>query len=62
MKKMKKTARQFDVVPVAVALQTALPLEDANSDVEVFKKRCTPAGADASQEPAAPKQSKKGEK
>ena len=59
---MKKTTRQFDVVPVAVVLQTALPLEDDNSDVEVFKKRCAPAGADASQETAPPKQSKNGEK
>jgi hypothetical protein len=54
MKRMKKTTRQFDVVPVAVVLQTAGLLKDDDFAVEVFEKKCAPAGADTSHEALAP--------
>jgi hypothetical protein len=40
---MKRTTRQFEVVPVAVVLQKARLLEDANYAKDAFQKRCTSA-------------------
>lgn len=58
---MKKTGRQFDVVPVAVALQTARLIKDDDSAVELFKKRCAPAGTEPAEKASPPEQSKIGE-